>query len=325
MTAAASPTPDQTCSGAIVAVLTMAAICAWFVTSQVVIPHRVVRLEHLAAVLGGEAEAPYRFRLLLPVVGDAIERVVGLLIESPGRRHIAAYALLHMTVFTGVFWAFRSLLARWFSPLAALTGCLMLALAVPLTVTPSYPDGDFITLLVYVVGLLLITSRRDAWLPLLVLVGTLNREQTAFLVVLHALHLFANDELRTRRALLLLTASTAAWLAVYFGLRMGDDSVSRFTPAYHLGRNTDVWRLQTTLPLWGAEVLGFTIFAAMAYRRSSRFFRLALLSLIPYAGLFAAHGLLWELAKFLPAHVVLIPMGLQTLTGTTIEPARLSR
>ncbi|GAB4456985.1 MAG: hypothetical protein OHK0041_21910 [Anaerolineales bacterium] len=38
-----------------------------------------------------------------------------------------------------------------------------------------------------------------------------------------------------------------------------------------------------------------------------------------YIAFFFINGNLWELAKFLPAYLILIPMSLQTLTGEIIH------
>jgi len=42
------------------------------------------------------------------------------------------------------------------------------------------------------------------------------------------------------------------------------------------------------------------------------------MSLTVYGVLFFFNGNMWELAKFLPAYLILIPMSLQTLTGEYI-------
>ena len=39
-----------------------------------------------------------------------------------------------------------------------------------------------------------------------------------------------------------------------------------------------------------AEVAGFAVLSAFAFRRSNTFFRLALLSLVPYGGVFFVKG-----------------------------------
>jgi hypothetical protein len=57
----------------------------------------------------------------------------------------------------------------------------------------------------------------------------------------------------------------------------------------------------------------------LAFKRSIRYFKLAFLSLGVYGALFFVNGNLWEMAKFLPAFIIMIPMGLQTLTGQYIE------
>jgi hypothetical protein len=64
-----------------------------------------------------------------------------------------------------------------------------------------------------------------------------------------------------------------------------------------------------------AEVAGFVVLSIFAFKKSSGFYRLSFLSLLAYSVLFFLNGNIWELAKFLPAFLIMIPMGLQVVTG----------
>jgi hypothetical protein len=84
----------------------------------------------------------------------------------------------------------------------------------------------------------------------------------------------------------------------------------------HITRNMEFKRLfMQIIPLWLAEIAGFALISILAFKRSNLFFKLSFISLGLYVFLFFFKGNLWELAKFLPAFLVMIPMSLQVLTG----------
>ncbi len=178
-------------------------------------------------------------------------------------------------------------------------------------------EGDFITLLFYVVGLNLILCRKDAYLPLVIGLGTFNREQMIFLVVFYAVHLISQQELFDKRNILVVSSCVGAYLAVFLGLRLYFGfKAGGHTMSVHIARNTDWYHvLRFILPLWLAEVAGFVVLCALAFKKTNTFFKLSFLSLGLYGLLFFLSGNLWELAKFLPAFLIMIPMSLQILTG----------
>lgn len=293
-------------------------VCGWFVTDRIVFRAFERRIAFEDAVLMGTAEPPYRFRLLWPALGRLGERVVALGIDSRHWQHCLAFGAMTIAVLVATTVLFHALLHRLFAPATALVGTLLLALAVPLSVTGYWVEDDFFTLLAFVAGMALLVRGRDAWLPPLVAVAALNREQAVFLAVLHAI--FAAT--RTQRRWLPVLASFAAWGVTFAVVRWSVGAApTRFTVGRHLAENADAYHLlRTTLPLWIAQFGVVAALAIASYRTSDRFFRCALLSLVPYIAAFAAFGDLWETAKFLPALVVLLPMAMQTLTA---ERARL--
>lgn len=295
---------------------------AWFFFERVIAANFDARGEFVTDIVNGTAPPPYRFRILLPYVGLALEHAAGWIIRSPYWQHLIAYGTITLATFAGIFVLFRGLLERWFPRPGPLIGCLLLAAVIPLSITGLYADGDFVVLLVYVAGLRLMEGRRDGWVPVLVGVGTLIRAQCVFLVVFHVLHLLARGELRAKRKAVAAGLGFVAWAVVFLWLRAGSGNVSTpFTWSGHLAANFEPYVLvRTVLPIWIAEVGGLGLLCAVAYRASNRFFRLALWALAVYAALFALNGLLWEMAKFLPAFLILIPMALQPLTGRYVPP-----
>lgn len=303
--------------------VTLALISTWYVSRTVILPHVETRLEHVEKIFSNQQTPPYQYRILKPLLGRFLETIISPLIGDRIWQHVLSYGLLSLITFLGIFFSFHAYLKMNFSGVTPLMGVLALQAVIPLTVSGYYMEGDFINLLLYILGLLLIRQEKDGWLPVLMGIGTLNREQIVFLLVWYLLYHLGRRTL-TKRRLWLTFATFLVWLMVfagvrwYFGLRP-----SPYSPALHLAANTNLNILFTSiLPLWISNVAGFVILSVFAYRRSDAFHRLAFPSLLIYTALFLVNGNLWELAKFLPAYLILIPMSLQVLTGdeTSMPP-----
>lgn len=197
---------------------------------------------------------------------------------------------------------------------------MLLQAVIPLSVTGYYMEDDFITILFFVLGLNLMFAGKDAFLPLVVGLGTLNHEQTIFLVALYGIYLVSQRKVN-RRTVAVAAVSVAVFLLVFFGIRFYFGfKPTQYTIALHIAHNTDRHDLLfNILPLWLAEVAGFVVLCVLAFGRSGLFWKLSFASLALYTVAFLLNGNLWELAKFLPAFLIMIPMGLQTLTGELVS------
>lgn len=303
-------------SVSIILIVMLTLISTWFVVTHVIVPYADIRIEFANAILRGEIDTHYRYRLLKPLLGNALESLLSLFGLQQPRLHIVSYGLWSFGIFAGIFSFFYLYLKKFFSTGTVFLGLVLLQAVIPLSVTGHYMEGDFITLLFHIVGFLLFLSGRDNYLPLLVAIGTINREQIIFLVLFYAIHLLSREEKR-KRGLYVLFGSAFAWLAVMLGLRwIRGFEPSIYTVSTNIAENLDLRNLLTLItPLWAAEVGAFALLGALAFRKSSLFFRLSFLGLAVYTGAFFLKGYMWELAKFLPAYVILIPMGLQSLSG----------
>ncbi|GAB4456989.1 MAG: hypothetical protein OHK0041_21920 [Anaerolineales bacterium] len=133
----------------------------------------------------------------------------------------------------------------------------------------------------FILGLSIIRQEKDGWLPVLMGVGALNREQMVFLLLWYLVHQIGHKALTLRRLGLAL-AGLLIWLAVFTGVRL----YFGFKPTpypftLHIASNTNISALFTSiLPLWISNVAGFAVLAAFAFRKSDLFHRLAFLSLL---------------------------------------------
>lgn len=309
---------------ALIILVMLALISTWYVSRTVIIPHVDGRIEHVAGVFSGQQSPPYQYRVLKPILGRAFDAAISPLIGDRRWQHIISYGLLSFMTFLGIFLAFYSYLQRYFSGSTALIGVLALQVVIPLSTTGYYMEGDFINLLFYILGLSLIRQEKDAYLPVLVGLGTLNREQFVFILIWYFAYFIGQKRLTLRRVLLA-SVSLLVWFAVYIGIRMYFGfKPSQYTVALHIASNSNMGILFTSiLPLWISNVAGFVVLSIFAFKKSNVFHRLSLLSLLAYVISFFVNGNMWELAKFLPAYLIMIPMSLQTLTGEFISDGNL--
>jgi hypothetical protein len=294
----------------------LALIAAWYICRTIILPNIDARIEFENKTLSGQQEPPYQYRLLKPLIGKMMETAVFTILGDVRWAHVISYAFLSFLTFLGIFTTFHAYLSRDFSASTALIGTLLLMAVLPLSASGYYMEGDYITLLFYIAGLILIRQGKDAYLPAIIGIGALNREQIVFLLVWYLLH---QKTLTGRRVFWALMGFTV-WLAVFFGVRMYFGfKPSPYTSALHVANNTDLANLFILiLPLWFSNVAGFVVMSLMAFRKSNLFYKYSLMSLTVYGVLFFFNGNMWELAKFLPAYLILIPMSLQTLTGEYI-------
>lgn len=297
--------------------ITLAWLLCWFITHQAIIPFAEDRVPFVEHILRGEMEPPYQFRLFEHAAARVFSLPARALFETEVHRHIFSYSVSLFFCLLGVQILLGRYLSAWFSRPTVLLGQSLFTALVPLSITGFFVDGDFFTLLYYLGGFVLLRAGRDAWLPLLVFIGTFNREQSVFLVVFYAASLFGKRRLWRRRSLLLIAGSLLSFAVVFLGLRAAFGfPKSRYTFALHIAHNTDPANFfPHVLPLWMAVVLGVFGLAAIAAQRASRSFRFLFASLLPYGVLYFLHGNMWELAKFLPAHLVMLPLALQALSG----------
>lgn len=252
-------------------------------------------------ILSGTARSPYRYRVLKPVIGKALQQT--------GLSHIQAYTFMAFLSFVGAYYFFGKLLSKFnVNDFAALAGLTMLSLCIPLSITGQWQGGDWIELFIYALGLCLILERKYVWLYCLLFVGMTNRDATVFLVAFLAVDVWKKKDGKHDIAVALFVCiATFIALRIYQGYIPNPQGV-----AYALEQNAANLS-GAILFTWSAIVICPFAVAFWNYRNitDARLKRWMWL-LIPYTILFVMNALVWELAKFLPAYLIVIPAILST-------------
>ena len=166
---------------------------------------------YIPQVVQGNADAPGRYRVLVPFVVDTLTRATG---GSP----MIVFLAVRLCLLYAALLATHRLLQNWFTPLIATGGTGLLAALLPLTYTNSWAHPDSVVeLLLLAAGCALIVSKRDGWFAVVLVAAAFNRETSAFLLLLWAWERLA--ESRSWPMLIRVAGVGSAWWAVFLGLR----------------------------------------------------------------------------------------------------------
>jgi hypothetical protein len=179
--------------------------------------HRVRRFaeyvvtEYIPAVVGGHADAPARYRVLAPFLLDAA-------IRASGGHAMLVFLALRLAVIYAALVVTHLYLRRWYTGGTAFAGTVLLAALLPLTFTNSWAHPDsMVELALFAAACWAIAGGREAWFLGLLIVASLNRETSGFLLVLYAWNRLAAS--RSMPTLARVAANAGVWLAIFVGLR----------------------------------------------------------------------------------------------------------
>lgn len=289
--------------------------------------HRVRRFaEHavttyIPEVVQGTADPPGRYRVLAPFLIDGMQRVVG---GSP----LITFLIIRLLVIYAALVATHVYLRRWYDSFAAVCGTLLLAALLPLTFTNSWahPDSMF-ELLLFTGGCIAIVDRRDGWFVAWLVAAALNRETSAFLLILWAWNRLASGDWAV--AWLRVAGIGALWAGITGGLRwvrgfehyqywMLPTNLANLIP---LPANFDPY-VRVSGYMWLLLSLTILGFAALGVRRSgscSYFGRtLGVAGLLLVTGLAISSTI--ESRIFIPLLPLLLPAALAGIGAAPAEP-----
>lgn len=168
-----------------------------------------VTKSYIPGVVAGTESAPGRYRVLAPFLIDGAARVAGTSLESTW------YVTRLLSIFLA-YCTIHAYLRTWFPPEAALAGVALTAATLPLTFTNSWPHPDSMPeLALFTLGALAIARRADGLFAVTLAAAALNRETSAFLVLLYLVAAPLTRNRGVRAAIF-----GVEWCAIYAGLRL---------------------------------------------------------------------------------------------------------
>jgi hypothetical protein len=168
-----------------------------------------VTKSYIPGVTAGTESAPGKYRVLAPFLIDGAAGVSGASLENTW------YVTRLLFIFLA-YCTIHAYLRTWFPPEAALAGVALTAATLPLTFTNSWPHPDSMPeLALFTLGALAIARRADGLFAVTLAAAALNRETSAFLVLLYLVAAPLTRSRAVRAALFGLE-----WFAIYAGLRL---------------------------------------------------------------------------------------------------------
>ena len=173
------------------------------------------------ALLQHTAEAPNRYRLLVPVIVELLGRLIPVG-NQPLASFLVGYALFYQFSIMFSLLLLLIYLRQWYSPAQALVGVLVVAVSLLV----AFGDGYFqpwslLEIGLFTAGLLAIYKSQHWWLAVLIALATLNRETGVFLVLAYLVMRAKRTWPFVTRADLLWTGLYGAiWGSLYGGVRL---------------------------------------------------------------------------------------------------------
>ena len=222
-------------------------------------------------VVAGTEDPPGRYRVLAPYAFEAVKRATGL--ESRDAWIVFRWLSLLAALCCGHLY-YRT----WFDTAATLTANTLTMALLPLTFTNSWAHPDhFAELVLFTLGCATIARGWTGAFAVVLALNALNRETSAFLVLLY----FAASPIG-RRHVITTAALGAGFLAITIGLRVSLGWVA-YDP-WQIGRNLEFLRwfapgrdLYYRLYPWffAFLILPLAWLAARSWRTQPRFLRVA--------------------------------------------------
>lgn len=301
--------------------------------------HRVVEVRSLDdratlhdRIVSGRAEAPYRYRLLVPYAVESMSRAGTALI---GRRASlsASYVLFD---FAAILATLVSLLAFgriWFTKWAALAGTFYTASVMHVALRNHYyQPWSLLEPALFTAGLLIMSAnvqeRSKRWsLAIVTAVAVLNRE-TGLLVPLCATvwncsRASSKEDRRASGVARALRETAPSWViaaAVLAGVRLLQGDAPMGDVAARFARNVEPDRLRLTVSnLWAFFGFGWIV-AAKGYRDAPALVRVISSVAIPVLTAFVAvFGMWYEVRLLMPLYPLLTVL---MLSGMAAPPER---
>jgi hypothetical protein len=280
--------------------------------------HEADRAERHALVLSGQGEAPWTYRVAMPMLAEGVGRVASAVGVPQDRAVEAGYLFWRGVATVGVLLLFFRLLQSWVEPPWALAGTLLLAaLHVPSYAYYWFQPDSPLDLLLWVAAATVTIEKREGWLYPMILLGGLNRETSIFVVAIHLALGWRRNAAGSggwwegnRRLILRCFVLVALWAAAIGAVRLVVGPVrwahGATASGLFLANVTHIdWILYAALflgVLWVVPFAGWKLFPPELKRLAW--------ALLPYLVLQVIFGRIREVRLFLPLTVVLVPMAM---------------
>lgn len=303
-----------------VLILSVSAVIAYEYFSGVDQPNFELRLELHDQIIRGTAPSPYRYRVLVPFMMEALTTALSHFISKKAGFFLsyAIYDLLAVFFLLGLLFVW---LKNWFSKEHALIGVLFVAGTMPIALQDHFfQPWSLLEAGLFSAALLAIYQKRYFLLVFLVVLASLNRETGILIPLVFLLtSLDGKSYMKERRniewkPIVVFCIIFTIWAVIFLGLR------------YHRGyapgagtlmelfiRNTSGGNLLFVILNVSLFLGGFWLFTFLGYKYAPGFIQRTALIVPFYLLLVIIWGAWREVRLFMPLYPVLVPLGLSFL------------
>ena len=266
-----------------------------------------VRIREHREVIDRTAQAPARYRVLVPFSMELMIRPIARVSGYDAAFRIV-YAGFYGASLFGLLLMLQRYMELWFSAEHSLIGVLLVAATLPITLRyHTFAPWSILEAVMMTMGLKWIAQQKTWVILLLTLIATLNRE-TAVLIPLAALLDAAASRATPRRFMIPLIA-LAVWLVAFVVIRHWRGSAADLLTLNAIWTmNTSAQGLKTAVPAV-ALFLGVTGWLLAGYGVASAppFVRTMLWLVVFYLPLYFVYGYWYEVRLLMPLYPVLVP------------------
>jgi hypothetical protein len=259
--------------------------------------------EFIPRVVDGTADAPERYRVLVPFT------VYGI-VQSTGIPIPIVWHATRLALFFAAYIIFYAYLRTWFGHTPSLLGTALVAATLPLTFTNSWAHPDHVAeLALFTAGCAAIAAHRVGWLAAILALATVNRETAVFLIPLYVL---TGQRIRSRLGVA--AALALEWSAIYVGLRLWRGFVQYDYAQF--GRNLQFLKLlpaaydpyARAFAYFGLVLFGGFLYVALTHSAGRPLFMTRALWVVPMFGVVALTiSSIIETRIFTPLYALVVP------------------
>jgi len=302
----------------------LALIISYYVTIRVDSPNYEMKLKRHTSVIDNSAEYPYKYRLINPFITQIWFSTSKLFISEIAS-FILAYVIQNFLVYLFLFYCVNKYLGLWFDNVGIITGMLIFAVLLPLSLTGYDVLGDMATAGFMALGFYFINVNKNGFLYPLVFIAAFNELQIIILIAVYMVS--KKQNLTSTKAwlnfVLLLITFCGAYLVLYL-IRGGgagrSDVVWYFTKdaAFNIAHKD--WIL-----LWIIMITPFIPFVLKSFKSKPEFLRKTFLIILPvcYFISFFFIARMREIDKALTIFLILIPLALFTILPDNVKKEQL--
>lgn len=303
----------------LILILSVSAVIAYGYFNRVDRPNFESRLELHNQIIAGTAPSPYRYRILVPFVGEVFTKALSVVL-SVQASFLLAYAIYDLLAVSFLLVTLFFWLRTWFNREQALIGVLFVAGTMPIALQDHYFQPWSLLEAGFFSAALLAIHRQRYWLLVsLVALASLNRETALFIPLAFLLTIDMKGLLNTRnknelKPILLFGSLFLIWTAVFLGLRYFLGSASHIeTIEGLLARNISKGSLFYTFLNGSLFLGGLWVFAFFGFRYAPYFIKRVALIIPLYLLTVMVWGVWREVRLLMPLYPVLVPLGLSFL------------